>query len=106
MAAGIWGKPAARDDKPITSNPFPEGDVDRAAWEDGWREIDGAEPAPPPDAATATPEKPDAYGRILDMPRALLGGCLGVLSACGGSLDLLQKRSRVRVIPSLADNGP
>ena len=60
MAARIWGEQAARDDKPITSNPFPEGDERREAWEEGWREVDSEEPAPAPEAASAAPEQPGA----------------------------------------------
>ena len=44
------GRQAARDDQPVTANPFPFGDKRRPLFDMGWREANGGDGMGPPSA--------------------------------------------------------
>lgn len=63
------GKSAAREGKPVTSNPFPARDLRRAAWDEAWcAELgsdgmdipDALKPAPKAKKGSAAPAEPPA----------------------------------------------
>lgn len=63
------GMNAAREGKPVTSNPFPARDLRRAAWDEAWcQELgsdgmdipDALKPAPKPKKGSAAPTEPPA----------------------------------------------
>ncbi len=72
------GMNAARDGKPVTSNPFPARDLRRAAWDEAWwQELgsdgmdipDALKPAPKPKKGSPAPTEPRQCLKLLsDLP--------------------------------------
>jgi len=50
------GRSAARDGKPVTSNPFPARDIRRAAWDEAWCQELGSDGMDIPDALKPKPK--------------------------------------------------
>lgn len=54
--AKAQGAAAARDGKPVTSNPFPARDIRRAAWDEAWCAALGSDGMDIPDALKPKPK--------------------------------------------------
>lgn len=54
--AKAQGAAAARDGKPVTSNPFPARDIRRAAWDEAWCAALGSDGMDIPDALKPKPQ--------------------------------------------------
>lgn len=53
------GAEAARSGKPVTANPFPARDPNRAAWDEGWCQSSGSDGMEIPEAWKRSPKKKD-----------------------------------------------
>ena len=60
--AKIMGRDAARDGKPVTSNPFPPRDLRRAAWDEAWCGELGSDGMDIPDALKPAPKAAKGSG--------------------------------------------